>query len=58
MRRFSLRRWQASNDVYIKTRVLSLDEREAISKSIQDTFGDTRWTKADFLRDDFLDSQQ
>ena len=28
-----------SNDVYIKTRVLSLDEREAISKSIQDTFG-------------------
>ena len=27
-----------SNDVYIKTRVLSLDEREAISKSIQDTF--------------------
>lgn len=27
-----------SNDVYIKTRVLTLDEREAISKSVQDTF--------------------
>ena len=28
-----------SNDVYIKTRVLTLDEREAISKAIQDKFG-------------------
>ena len=28
-----------SNDVYIKTRVLTLDEREAISKAIQEKFG-------------------
>ncbi len=28
-----------SNEVYIKTRVLSVDEREAVSKAIQDAYG-------------------
>ena len=52
MLRFSLRRWQATNDVYIKTRALSLDEREAICQ-VHSGYSLAVMRRQFHIRDDF-----